>query len=98
MEYVLVTNHKVEDYAKWKTQFDQALDTRRAGGEKGYQIFYTKGEPNKLVTFFKWDNLDNAQKYFESKELKEVMKRAGVAGQPEIQFLESQSNKGLYKG
>ena len=88
MEYVLVTNHKVEDYAKWKMAFDEALDMRRAGGEKGYQIFYIRGEPNKLVALFKWDNLENARKYFESKELEEVMKQAGVTSQIETRFLE----------
>jgi hypothetical protein len=89
MEYVLVTNHKVEDYARWKTEFDHALEMRRAAGEKGYQIFYIKGEPNKLVTIFHWDNLENAHKYFQSQELKDAMIRAGVTGQPEVQFLES---------
>ena len=89
MSYLLVTKHIVEDYARWKTEFDKALEMRRTGGEKGYQIFYIKGEPKKLVTLFKWDNVDNAHKYFESNELKEAMKRAGVTGQPEIQFLET---------
>jgi quinol monooxygenase YgiN len=89
MEYVLVTNHEVEDYARWKEEFDRVLDIRRAGGEKGYQIFYIKGQPNKLVALFKWDNLENAHKYFQSKELQAAMKRAGVTGQLEVQFLES---------
>ena len=89
MEYVLVTNHAVKDYAKWKTAFDKALNMRRAGGEKGYHLFYIRGEPNKLIALFKWDNLGNAHKYFESEELREVMKQAGVATQPEIEFLET---------
>ena len=88
MEYVLVTNHNVADYARWKTAFDEAHAMRREGGEQEYHIFYIKGEPNKLVLLFKWDNLDHARKYFESEELKRVMKQAGVTGQPELQLLE----------
>jgi len=87
--HVLVTKHVVEDYSKWKSAFDDARDMRRAGGERKYQILLTKGEPNKLMLFFEWDDLDKARKYFDSEEVGNTMKQAGVIGQPEIHFLET---------
>lgn len=89
MPYVLVTKHVVEDYAKWKTAFDEARDARHAAGEKTYHIFLTKGEPHKLMLLFEWDDLEKARKYFGSEDLRKTMRQAGVIGQPEIHFLET---------
>ncbi len=87
MAYVLAI-HKVEDYARWKSGFDEAVAIRRAGGEKSYQIFRTVENPNNLVLLFEWDSLDNAQRYVQSKELQEAMRSTGVVGRPDIYFLE----------
>ena len=91
MPYMLV-RHKVDDYAKWKPVFDDHGDFRKANGEKSYQIFRPKGdpndEPNNLIILFEWDSLDNAKKFAQSESLWEAMKKAGVIGQPHIHFLE----------
>ncbi len=88
MPYVLAARHKVEDYAKWKSGFDGDIEMRKAAGEKSYQIFRTKDDPNNLVILFEWDTMDNARKLMESDELGEKMKQAGVVGPPDIYFLE----------
>lgn len=88
MPYVLVVRHKVEDYAKWKTAFDEGIAMRKAGGEKSYQILHTNDDPNDLVLLFEWDNLDNARKFMQSEELRAVMQRAGVSKDVDISFLE----------
>ncbi len=87
MPYMLV-RHKVGDYAKWKSVFDGLCNTRKANGEKSYQIFHTYDSPSNLVLLFEWDNLDNARKYTQSDVLRDAMQRAGVAEQPEIHFLD----------
>ena len=38
MASVLV-KHKVENYEKWKTEFDAFIDHRKRSGEKSFQIF-----------------------------------------------------------
>lgn len=88
MPFVLITLHKVEDYAKWKTEFDSDIDMRKEAGEKSYQIFHTDDDPNNLAILFEWDSLDNARKFMESNELREKMQKGGVIGEPEIRFLE----------
>lgn len=87
MPYMLV-RHKVEDYAKWKAVFDELCNTRKAKGEKSYQIFHTDDSPNNLVLLLEWDSLDNARKYTQSEVLRDGMLRAGVAEQPDIYFLD----------
>jgi len=88
MPYVLVIRHKVEDYARWKTAFDEGIAMRKAGGEKSYRIFHTDDDPNNLVLLFEWDNLDNARKYLKSEILREAMQQAGVSKEVDISLLE----------
>ena len=71
MSYILVTRHKVEDYARWKSAFDGDTEMRKGAGEKSYQIFHTDDDPNNLAILFEWDNLDNARKFMQSEELRE---------------------------
>ena len=84
----LLIRHKVKDYHEWQKVFDGFIDTRRAGGEKTFQILHTDNDRNNLVAYFEWDSLENAKKFTNSSELKEAMGKAGVVEQPEIYFLE----------
>ena len=88
----LLIKHKVKDYPSWKKVFDGFIETRRAGGEKSYQIMHPENDGNELLAFFEWDNLENAKKFAGSSELKEAMGNAGVVGQPEVYFLEEYTN------
>jgi len=90
MPYGLQVRLKVEDYAKWKSDFDRedTIAMRKAGGEKSYQIFRTIDDPNTLVLLFEWDSLDNLQKYSQSEELRGLMQRSGVADPGDGYFLE----------
>ena len=88
MQYVNV-RHTVEDYAKWRLGFDAHDSTRRAAGSTGVNhIFRDSSNPNEITTILEWDSLDNARRFVKDPALREVMKEAGVVGQPEIRFLE----------
>jgi quinol monooxygenase YgiN len=90
----LFIKHKVADYNTWKATFDAFVDTRRAGGEKSFQIFHPDNEPNNLFLIFEWDNLENAHSFLASEELKNAMKQAGVIEEPQIHFL-NELDKGV---
>jgi quinol monooxygenase YgiN len=92
MTSVLVS-HKVNDFPKWKKAFDEFVDTRKAGGEKSFVVLQEDNNPNDLRLLFQWDNRQNAEKFFASSELKSTMERAGVAGQPKIEYL-SEADRG----
>jgi quinol monooxygenase YgiN len=77
MQHVLII-HEVESYSAWKTVFDQAAGIRKAAGELSYQLLSYDGDANNIVHFSAWSSLDNARRFFESPELVEIRKQAGV--------------------
>jgi len=85
--YVLI-RHKVKDFDKWKSVFDEHIDFRKAGGEKGGQVFHNIDNTSEVITLLKWDNIKNARKFIESVDLKKAMEKAGVIEKPNIYFLE----------
>ena len=40
--------HKVKDYDKWKSVFDENSANRKAGGEKGGHLFRNKADRNEI--------------------------------------------------
>jgi heme-degrading monooxygenase HmoA len=77
MQHVLII-HEVEDYPAWKAVFDQAADIRKHAGEISYQLLRYYYDANNIVYFSEWSSLDNARRFFESNELVEIRKEAGV--------------------
>lgn len=87
MPYLLV-RHKVQDYARWRPVYDEHGATRKAGGCKGTHVFRSADNPNEIVVLLEWDDLANARRFAQSPDLREIMQRAGVTGQPDISFLD----------
>ena len=77
MPHVLII-HEVEAYPAWKVIFDQAADMRKQAGEVRYQLFCYGNDANKIVHFSEWSSLDKARRFFESPELEEIRRKAGV--------------------
>lgn len=86
MQHVLII-HEVADYPAWKAIFDQAADIRKQAGEISYQLLRYDTDANNIVHFSEWSSLDSARRFFESKELVEIRKKAGVKA-PEFIYLE----------
>jgi quinol monooxygenase YgiN len=84
--YVLII-HEVEAYPKWKVIFDQAAGIRKKAGEINYQLLKYENETNKIVHFSKWASLEQARTFFNSPELIEIRKKAGVKA-PTFIFLQ----------
>lgn len=77
MPHVLII-HEVEDYRTWKAIFDQAAGIRKTAGEISYQLLRYDTDANRIVHFSVWSSLDQARRFFESPELVEIRKNAGV--------------------
>lgn len=92
MKYVLII-HEVKDYEVWKEVFDQASNIRKAAGEISYQLLRYDNDANKIVHFSVWNSLENARQFFESPQLIQIRKEAGVES-PEFIYLE-EIEKGL---
>lgn len=87
MVYLLV-HHKVEDYPKWKAVYDEHLPAREQAGSKGARVLRNAHDPKEEVIITSWPDLEHAQAFANSPQLREVMQRAGVLGMPEVLFLE----------
>lgn len=84
----LLIRHRVSDFQIWKTGFDKHGIERRANGSRGGRLFRDAADPNEVLVLLEWDDLDRARLFLDSDDLREAMTRAGVAGQPDIWFLE----------
>ncbi|MTK64832.1 MAG: cyclase [Methanobacterium sp.] len=84
----LMAIQKVEDFNEWKKVFDEHSKKRETMGSKGAEILSVSNHPNEIVVITKWEDLDAAKKFSSSTDLKNVMKRAGVVGFPELRFLD----------
>lgn len=83
--FVLIV-HDVEDYARWKQVFDDAAAIRREAGEIEYRLLASESDARRVVHFSRWTALSAARAFFESPELVEIRRVAGVRA-PEFLYL-----------
>ncbi len=83
----VLVHHQVNDYPAWKSAFDAALEWRHKQGEQSCRIFHAPGKPDDLTLLFEWDSLEHARAFIASDELKQRMARAGVKGEPTVEYL-----------
>ena len=86
MQYVLII-HEVKDYAVWKQAFDNAAGILRDAGELEYQVLTYALDPNKVVHFSRWTSHEHARNFFQSAEVEEIRRKAGVKA-PEFIYLD----------
>ncbi len=79
--------HEVADYARWKAAFDQAEGLRRTAGELSYDLLRFDDDANNLVHFSEWTSLDAARAFFQSAQVAEIRRKAGVK-EPQFCYLE----------
>lgn len=85
--FVLIV-HDVEDYGRWKQVFDDAAAIRREAGEIEYRLLASESDALHVVHFSRWTSLSSARAFFESPELVEIRRIAGVRA-PEFLYLNS---------
>jgi heme-degrading monooxygenase HmoA len=85
MPHVLII-HDVDAYPAWKAVFDGAADLRKRAGEISYHLLRYDEDDNRIVHFSAWSSLENARRFFESPELVELRRAAGVKA-PEFLYL-----------
>ena len=86
MAHVLII-HEVADYQAWKKVFDSAASIRRDAGERSYQVLRYEDDANRIVHFSVWTSTADARRFFESPQLVQIRKEAGVKS-PDFIYLE----------
>ena len=79
---------KIDDYERWRGVAEEGAGNRKIMGSKEAFVYRDEANHNELVISYKWDDLANAHKFFESSEFKEWMENSGVKGKPEIHYIE----------
>lgn len=77
MVYV-ITKLKVESFDKWKPVFDERKTTRKEAGSKEGTLYRNSDNPNELVIFFDWENMESAKNFFTSESLQKALKKGGA--------------------
>lgn len=82
----LFVRHQVEDYAAWRTQYDDFDATRVSMGVTAASVFRAADDGNDVTVLHDFADLESARAFAGSAEIKDVMGRAGVLGAPTIWF------------
>jgi hypothetical protein len=79
--------HKVADFGKWKSAYDEHASARASAGLKEEQLLRSTDNPNEVVLLFSAEDIDRAKQFAASDDLRERMQQAGVIDKPDIYFL-----------
>jgi hypothetical protein len=79
---------KFEDYAKFKSVFDERGAIRKASSSKGDYVFRNADNPNEMVALLEWGDLEKARQFTQSADLREGMQLAGLTDRPDVYFLD----------
>jgi hypothetical protein len=84
----VILNHRVNDYATWKTKFDSDVARRENAGLKEIAVGQKAGDPGNVYVV--WDVADASvlQPMLSDPELQKTMKEAGVISAPELVVVE----------
>lgn len=82
----LFVRHDVADFGKWKKAYDEFDEERRSMGVTDDGVYQAEGKPNDVTVYHEFNTMEAAKTFANSGRLKEVMKGAGVQGEPIIWF------------
>ncbi len=82
----VIVTHKVKDWDAWKKSFDSHKQTRVDAGLTDRAIGYAAGDPTTVTVAFIIHDMQKAEAFMASKDLKDKMAEAGVVGPPDIFF------------
>jgi len=81
---ILVVNHDVADYERWKAVFDEFRPAK--GGAKFHRVNRNVENPNNIAIVAGFDTLEAATAFRDNPDLEAAMQRAGVTSAPRIEI------------
>jgi len=79
--YVAVIKHPVKDYTTWREVYD-SFEPRKAIATDRDTVIQSLEDPNNVTVIMHFENLDKANGFLDSAELKAGMQESGVIGIP----------------
>ncbi len=74
--------HKVQDFDKWKTAFDEFVEIRKKAGEIDFSVGTLGNDANTAYVINTWKSMEDFDAFFGAADLKEAMAAAGVLEAP----------------
>lgn len=84
---IVVVQHPVKNYEKWRQAFDADDSNRKGFGLTVLSVSRGLENPNMIFIAMKADDVQKAKDFAQSPKLKEVMQKAGVTAAPTVSFL-----------
>lgn len=85
--FVLI-RHQVKDFATWKAGFDLHAPKRLEAGLTDKYVLRGAQRPNEVIVMLEAQDLQRAEAFAESADLRETMQRFGVSDRPDVYFLQ----------
>ena len=68
--------------------YDSVASLLTAGGVSQQSVDQMAREPSNVLAIFCFPSVDDARDFFDSADVHEAMKRAGVSGQPRVKYFD----------
>lgn len=85
---LLLILHRVADYDAWRAVYDSVSDMQEFGDVTGDSVHRMVDDPDNVLVLHYFDSVDKARAFTALPQLKEVMQRAGVQGEPRFEFFD----------
>lgn len=86
MTFILI-KHRVTNYSDWRIVYDNTQEMASEMGQLNSRVFQEKNNPNMVTVLTEFETIKHGENFINSGELKEAMKKAGVAEAPQIHFM-----------
>jgi len=83
---MMMAKHRVSDFSKWKTSYEEHDSLRQANGLHSYVIGRGVEDSNMVLVAVKADDMARARAFAKDPSLKQAMQKGGVAGTPMFYF------------
>ena len=84
---MIVIMHKVSNFQKWKSAYDEHDSARLASGIHNYVIARGTADSNMVLVALKIDDTTKAKAFAKDPGLKKAMQKGGVTGTPTISMI-----------
>jgi quinol monooxygenase YgiN len=83
----MFVRHTVSNYQTWRKVYDDlASSVQKGKGVTAQAVYQAADNPNDITVTHEFANVEAAQTFAKSDELKKAMQNAGVVGAPTIWF------------
>lgn len=86
---ILIVRHKVEDFDKFQSTFDESDSLKQAFGMHNYVIGRGADDANMVMVAVKADDINKAKAFEKDQALKTAMKKSGIIGPPSIMLIKT---------